>query len=81
MQQEAKQKTLPAWSSRNCGDRGKQTREIYGLSGGCKCGGKGQCKKWGTEDAGVGGAASLKNMVTEGLRGRELSKIPIEKMG
>lgn len=58
-----------------------ETRGIYGLSGGCKCGGKGQCKKWGTEDAGVGGAASLKNMVTEGLRGGEWSKIPKEKMG
>lgn len=54
---------------------------MYGLSGGRKCGGKGWCRKWGTDNARLGGAASLKNVVTEGLRGRELSKIPKEKLG
>lgn len=33
------------------GGRSKQTREIYGLSGGGKCGGEGKCRKRGTEDA------------------------------
>ena len=50
------------------GGRSKQTRGIYGLSGGAKGGGEGKCRKWGTEDAWEG-ATALKNVVREGWRG------------